>query len=84
MFTTRTCSECPAQIIWAITTNALWMPVDAEVHPDGNVALSAGPSPEPVATVLGTAKRFGRRDLRRSHFVTCPAAARLRKRGRPA
>jgi len=77
-FPQDTCRSCNAPIIWAYTATKR-MPVDAEPSTKGTVELrwEAGTV---RATVLGAAKAFGRRDLRTSHFATCPDAAGWRKR----
>lgn len=83
-FTVEPCRSCEEPIIWAVTTNARPMPVDAEpAQTGGNIALDyKGPDAPPLARVLSVAQRFGRR-LRTSHFVTCPQAGQWRRRGRP-
>jgi len=76
------CDSCQADIIWTVTASSgARMPVDYEPTPKGNIALRPGPG-APIATVLSVAKQFGRKELRTSHFATCPDAARHRKRGR--
>ena len=79
-YRTETCRSCPAQVIWAATTAGKVMPVDAEPHPAGTVALVDRPGRNPLAQVIPAADRAGRQDLRRSHFATCPAAGRWRRR----
>lgn len=79
-FVIEHCGSCSAPVIWAITTQAKKMPVDAEPTSDGNVALEARPVGLPVARVLSTAKQFGRTGLRKSHFATCKFAAQHRRR----
>lgn len=77
------CQSCQAPIIWCLTTSAKRMPVDYEPSPEGNIALRPG-GMGPLAVVLGVAKRFGRTDLRTSHFSSCPQAGQWRKRGSQA
>ena len=62
-----TCRSCGAAIVWAKTTTGKSMPLDAEPVPDGNIVLHEG-----VAYVTGTGDR-------KSHFATCPNAARHRR-----
>jgi hypothetical protein len=78
------CGSCFRPIIWAITTNAKPMPVDAEPPTTGgNVDLEyRGTTVQPLARVLGVAAQFGRTNLRTSHLATCPDSARWRARGR--
>lgn len=77
------CDSCREPIIWATTTNAKAMPVDYEPSDNGNISLQPG-GRGPLAIVLGATKRFGRKDLRTSHFVTCPDSKSWRKRDRQA
>lgn len=79
-FTIESCSTCSARIIWAITVKAKRMPVNAEPEPGGNVALDFRPGMEPLARVLSVTRQFGVKNLRMSHFVTCPQAAQHRRR----
>jgi hypothetical protein len=69
------CNSCSARVIWAVTTRAATMPVDAEPAQGGNVQLEhRGEGTTPLARVLSPAQQFGKAGLRRSHFVTCPDA----------
>jgi hypothetical protein len=81
-FPTEPCGSCEAPVIWALTINGRRMPVDPEVTKSGNVVLTDRTHLHrpPLATVLAAAKRFGRRDLRQSHFVTCPHSTMWRSR----
>jgi hypothetical protein len=75
---------CSALAIWATTTNLRAMPVDVEPVPDGNVLLSwvGGAVRAEVVGSRNQARLFGKA-ARKSHFVTCPAAADFRRpRGR--
>lgn len=65
------CDWCRGRIIWAITKNLRDMPVDADLDPDGNVVLTPQAGRKPIASVLGPAKRFGKK-LRMPHAATCP------------
>lgn len=78
-YTTEQCRSCPAQIIWAVTERDKPMPVDAEPSLEGTVLLEQTGS-RLVARVLPAHRAFGRRDLRKSHFVTCPQADQWRRR----
>lgn len=78
-FHTEACRSCDAPIIWAVTLNGKPTLVDAEPAADGTVALERI-NGRVLARVLPVAKRFGRRDLRLSHFVRCPQAKQWRKR----
>ncbi len=79
-FETARCDSCNAPIIWAVTKNAKSMPVDVEPVKGGNVQLDARGGATPLASVLSIAQQFGKANLRRSHFVTCPNAAQHRRR----
>ncbi len=75
------CESCHAPIIWAVTTRAKRMPVDFEPSGNGNISLQQV-GLAPLAVVLSVAKQFGRKDLRTSHFVTCPDAKAWRSKAR--
>lgn len=79
-FTLDSCSSCHKPIIWAVTTRAKAMPINAEPETDGNIALDFRPGMDPLARVLNTTQQFGRKNLRKSHFATCPQADKWRKR----
>lgn len=83
-YPTEPCRSCQRPVIWAITaTNLRPMPVDPEPTQGGNVALEPRPDgQQPLARVISVAKQFGRRDLRTSHFATCPEAGQWRTRTR--
>lgn len=72
--------DCQAPIVWAITTNAKRMPVDAQPAAAGNIELRDAGGPVPVAATLTPRLAFGRTDLRTSHFATCPSAPSFRRR----
>lgn len=66
-----TCRSCKAPIEWAYTVKGGRIPLDPGVFDDGNISLDdAG-----VAHVVKTSG-----PLRRSHFASCPNAARHRRR----
>jgi hypothetical protein len=75
------CRSCQAPIIWAVTERGRDTPVNAEPSADGSIALvDQGAGRTPLARVLKVADRFGRTNLRRSHFADCPSAPKWRKR----
>lgn len=74
------CRTCQQEIVWAVTRNGKDMPVNVEPEKDGNIRLTERPGMAPLADVLPVAKRFGRTDLRTSHFTNCPGADRWRRR----
>ncbi|WFE41931.1 hypothetical protein [Micromonospora sp. WMMD998] len=78
-YPTERCKSCPAQVIWATTERGKPMPVDAAPTSDGTVLLEQVGS-RLVARVLPAHRAFGRKDLRRSHFASCPDAAKWRRR----
>ena len=75
---TVTCRSCGAQIIFGLTEKARRMPLDPDPVPDGNVLVSrfggdllvrvVDPKTQPAGTALY-----------RSHFASCPDAAKHRK-----
>ena len=85
---TASCAYCQAPIIWAQVGLHSSMPIDAEPVKNGNVRLyqrqATGTMHGRVyATVLGRTalSRLGPGvTLYRSHFATCPQAARFRRR----
>ncbi|MEV4197043.1 hypothetical protein [Micromonospora globbae] len=78
-YPTEQCRSCPAQIIWAVTERGKPMPVNAEPVPGGNVLLTERHG-QLTAVVVPAHRAFGRKDLRTSHFVDCPDAAKWRRR----
>lgn len=91
VFATEACRSCGARVIWSITEQAKAMPVDADPSQAGTLALEwrdrgsglPGGAP-PLARVVKPELRFGRTDLRTSHFATCPHAGEWRKKRRPS
>ncbi len=70
------CRSCGAPIIWAMTEKKT-MPVDAVPSDKGNVAVAIHGGT--VRAIVGVGPdSIGPRHL--SHFVTCPQAAKWRKR----
>ena len=79
-FIVTDCSTRHAPIIWAITTKAKRMPVNAEPETGGNVALDFRAGMDPLARVLSVTAQFGVKGLRKSHFVDCPQADKWRRK----
>lgn len=76
-YPTEPCRSCGEPVIWTKTERQLRsMPVNAEPTPEGNIVVLPGQ----ISRVLPVADRFGRTDLRTSHFVTCPQAGKWRTR----
>jgi hypothetical protein len=81
--------KCDAQVIWCYTEgNRKQMLVDVEPVPYrpgqdfGTIKLVDLAGTQPMAVVLKEGARFGKQGtLHNSHFVTCPDAARFRKKG---
>lgn len=70
------CRSCKARIFWAKTTGGKQMPIDADSVQDGNLALVNGE----VIVVKGDLFEEQLPEPRyKSHFATCPAAAKHRK-----
>lgn len=72
------CRSCGAPIRWgAVAKTGANMPLDAEPHAQGNVRIAADGF---TLEVLAQADAIVcRDDLYRSHFATCPNAARHRR-----
>lgn len=73
------CGSCGAEVIWCTTTRANLMPVNREPAPDGTITIEDCGGMTPLAKVLTVAQRFGRTNLRTSHFATCPDAKSWRR-----
>lgn len=69
------CRSCDAPIEWAITEKGRRIPLDPGVHPDGNLVIGG----DGIAVYIAP---DGLTPARRSHFVSCPNAARHRRRRR--
>lgn len=83
-YVTDNCRSCDADIIWASTEKGSDMPLDAAPDADGTFTLRDVGADKPLAVHLrNPARRFGKTQLRKSHFATCPDADRWRKT-RPA
>lgn len=78
------CHSCHRPVIWTETERSKRMPVDAEPPlSGGNVELVwRGSTVAPLSKVLPVAKQFGKKNLRTSHFATCPNADRHRRAGK--
>jgi hypothetical protein len=76
------CKSCGAPIEFAITPKGQRIPLDVGEFSNGNIVVTDG-----IARIIGPARVIGPLDeqpflARRSHFASCPAAAKHRKRGR--
>lgn len=79
-YETDECRSCNAAVIWTQTERGRDMPVDVEPHADGTIELRQRQDAKPLAVVINNpAKRFGKTQLRRSHFVTCPQSGAWRR-----
>ena len=65
------CRSCDAPIEWAITTKGQRIPLDEGLHDDGNLHIDDG-----IAVVTSM------RPARRTHFQSCPDAARFRRKAK--
>lgn len=79
----RTCSECGAKVLWLENNNTHRLaPIDAEpVEYGGNIEVLPDDNGEICfyrVLAKGTPRPPG--SFRQSHFVTCPAAQRVRER----
>lgn len=80
------CISCDAPVLWAImSSTGSRMPLDPEPKPDGNIALIepviVGEAPLAIVirpSQLEAARRLNAH-LYRSHFASCPYAARHRR-----
>ncbi len=79
------CRACGAKVIYAVyAATGRKMPLDAEPGPGGTlrVVTTGGPSyTERKAYYVSKPDREGREDLYKSHFETCPEAAKFRRTG---
>lgn len=80
------CRSCEREIVWAETsTTRSRIPLDPQPVPEGNVVLVPSSVEDAPATafVLGgealARARLDQRRLYRSHFASCPHAARWRR-----
>lgn len=70
------CRSCGAPIAWATTTNGKPMPLDPDPVPNGNVVIGIDGVAMVFARTGQVPKGF---DRFRSHFATCPEAAKFRR-----
>lgn len=73
------CGSCNAPIIWATTQALKLMPVDAEPVAGGTIAIDQRDG-RTYCRVVDSKHLFGRTDLHKSHFATCPDAGSWRKK----
>jgi hypothetical protein len=69
-----TCSSCGAAIKWVRMTSVKTMPLDAQPADDGNIVEG-----DDGLFAVGVRIRKSDRPRYRSHFSSCPNAARHRK-----
>jgi len=80
-WTTTACRSCGKPVVFAITDKGKEMPLDAEPSDDGTLKLYRFGSGEVRCSVVKPDHlRYGRKDLRKSHFASCPEAKKWRKR----
>jgi hypothetical protein len=72
------CRSCGASILWVALTSGKRMPLDAEPHSDGNVALMPAGAMVLTAELIELGKKIGSKRYQ-SHFATCPNASQHRK-----
>jgi hypothetical protein len=74
------CRSCGAPMIWAVMASTKRrMPLDAEPHPEGTIALQPdGTAGWLKGDVLAEARAAGAK-LYRSHFASCPNSHMHRK-----
>lgn len=77
MSTVESCRSCAAPIIWAVTTNGKFMPVDAYPTDDGNVELVDGTPPRAIVHGQPPLGLVG--ELRLPHHASCPQADQWRR-----
>lgn len=69
------CKSCGAEIFWALTATHNRMPVDAAPNDKGNLVIGGVEHGVPIVEFeAGETLRY------MAHFVTCPNAAKHRKR----
>ncbi len=69
-----TCKSCGAQILWVRTARGLAVPLDAEPQADGIIDIHQG-----LVIDVPTDMPQSGRPLYRSHFSSCPDAAKYRR-----
>ena len=78
-YPTTPCGSCKQPVIWTVTDKSKRMPVDAQPTADGTVALTVDGS-QVRSRVVEAKFRFGRKDLHKAHFSSCPQANTWRRR----
>lgn len=73
------CRSCGAAILWAKTLSGKAIPLDAEPHPDGNIALVPAGAMVLTKELVEQGKKIGSKRYR-SHFASCPNAGQHRKK----
>lgn len=82
------CRSCKADVIWARTGNGKLTPIDAAPHVDGNVVLQHQRTEQGMIVHAKTLTRkrqaenkqsFIREITYKSHYATCPQAAKWRR-----
>lgn len=73
--TVKNCQSCGAPIFFAATGTGKRIPLDAEPTEDGNIVILDG-----EACVIPKGTYLAGKPQYRSHFATCPNAARHRRR----
>ncbi|MBM0256374.1 hypothetical protein [Micromonospora sp. 4G55] len=74
------CRSCKARFVWATHQRTLRpMPVDVAPSADGNLALAVTAAGAVTCRVVKPELAYGRQDLHKSHFATCPDADRHRR-----
>lgn len=68
------CNSCQADIIWTISSAGKRAPIDYLPTAEGTIAVEKRDLELPHSRVVEQRLRFGRKDLRTSHFATCPNA----------
>jgi hypothetical protein len=77
------CRACFGPIRWAKTLRGASIPLDADPHEDGNVALTPAGALMLTPEMVESGKAAGTRRYR-PHFVTCPFADRFKKKSKNA
>lgn len=80
MSDTAKCRSCGAAILWTTTTaTGKRIPLDADPHEDGNIALVPAGAMVLTKELVEQGKAIGSKRYR-SHFATCPHSASHRKK----
>lgn len=76
------CRTCGAEIAWATTPAGSLIPLDAQPHPTGNLAVHRNARGDLIARPLKAEDEPDAGEKRGiSHFATCPDSAAHRRRG---